>query len=77
MIFTTREMPEDIEDVFAGLGLSLFPETAREQSLDYTCPRPGGAGRPALTLRSGGMPPGLKPTPLVKSRPRDLSGGVG
>ena len=34
----TGEMPEDIEDVFAGLGLSLFPETARELSLDCTCP---------------------------------------
>lgn len=32
------EMPEDIEDVFAGLGLSLFPATARELSLDCSCP---------------------------------------
>lgn len=32
------EMPEDIEDVFAGLGLSLFPGTARELSLDCSCP---------------------------------------
>lgn len=32
------EMPEDIEDVFAGLGLSLFPTTARELSLDCSCP---------------------------------------
>jgi len=32
------EMPEDIEDVFAGLGLALFPTTAREFSLDCTCP---------------------------------------
>ena len=31
-------MPEDIEDVFAGLGLSLFPATARELSLDCSCP---------------------------------------
>jgi uncharacterized Zn finger protein len=32
------EMPEDIEDVFAGLGLSLFPAAARELSLDCSCP---------------------------------------
>ncbi|MBS4728800.1 SWIM zinc finger family protein [Mycobacterium sp. SM1] len=32
------EMPEDIEDVFAGFGLSLFPATARELSLDCACP---------------------------------------
>ena len=32
------EMPDDIEDVFAGLGLSLFPTTAREMSLDCSCP---------------------------------------
>lgn len=32
------EMPTDIEDVFTGLGLSLFPSTARELSLDCTCP---------------------------------------
>jgi uncharacterized Zn finger protein len=32
------EMPEDIEDVFAGLGLSLFPATTRELSLDCSCP---------------------------------------
>ena len=32
------EMPEDIEDVFAGLGLSLFPTSAREVSLDCSCP---------------------------------------
>jgi uncharacterized Zn finger protein len=31
-------MPTDIEDVFTGLGLSLFPATARELSLDCTCP---------------------------------------
>jgi uncharacterized Zn finger protein len=34
----TGEMPEDIEDVFAGVGLSLFPATARELSLDCSCP---------------------------------------
>lgn len=32
------EMPDDIEDVFAGLGLSLFPGTAGELSLDCSCP---------------------------------------
>jgi uncharacterized Zn finger protein len=32
------EMPDDIEDVFAGLDLSLFPATARELSLDCSCP---------------------------------------
>jgi uncharacterized Zn finger protein len=32
------EMPDDIEDVFAGLGLSLFPATAGEVSLDCSCP---------------------------------------
>ncbi len=32
------EMPDDIEDVFAGLGLSLFPTTARDLSLDCSCP---------------------------------------
>ncbi len=32
------EMPEDIEDVFAGLGLSLFPASSREVSLDCSCP---------------------------------------
>src|SRR6202171_5289451 len=32
------EMPDDIEDVFALLGLSLFPATARELSLDCSCP---------------------------------------
>jgi uncharacterized Zn finger protein len=32
------EMPEDIEDVFTGLGLSLFPATTRELSLDCSCP---------------------------------------
>jgi uncharacterized Zn finger protein len=32
------EMPEDIEEVFAGLELSLFPATPREMSLDCSCP---------------------------------------
>lgn len=32
------EMPDDIEDVFAGLGLSLFPAGAAELSLDCSCP---------------------------------------
>jgi uncharacterized Zn finger protein len=32
------EMPPDIEDLFTGLGLPLFPATARELSLDCTCP---------------------------------------
>ena len=32
------EMPEDIEEVFGTLGLSLFPTTARELSLDCSCP---------------------------------------
>jgi uncharacterized Zn finger protein len=32
------EMPDDIEDVFDGLGLSLFPATARELSMDCSCP---------------------------------------
>lgn len=32
------EMPDDIEEVFIGLGLSLFPATARELSLDCSCP---------------------------------------
>lgn len=32
------EMPDDIEDIFAGLGLSLFPATDRELSLDCSCP---------------------------------------
>ena len=32
------EMPDDIEDVFGGLGLPLFPATAREFSLDCSCP---------------------------------------
>ena len=32
------EMPDDIEDVFTGLGLSLFPANAAELSLDCSCP---------------------------------------
>jgi uncharacterized Zn finger protein len=32
------EMPEDIEDVFSGLGLSLFPTSAGDLSLDCSCP---------------------------------------
>ncbi|WP_433269346.1 SWIM zinc finger family protein [Actinosynnema sp. CS-041913] len=32
------EMPPEIEDVFAELGLALFPETLREMSMDCTCP---------------------------------------
>jgi uncharacterized Zn finger protein len=34
----TGEMPRDIEDVFAALGLSLFPAGAGELSMDCTCP---------------------------------------
>jgi uncharacterized Zn finger protein len=32
------EMPEDIEEVFTGLGLSLFPTAANELSMDCSCP---------------------------------------
>lgn len=32
------EMPEDIEDVFARLGLPLFPASADELTLDCSCP---------------------------------------
>ena len=32
------EMPADIEDVFAGVGLSLFPASAKDLSLDCSCP---------------------------------------
>lgn len=32
------EMPEDIEEVFAAQGLSLFPTTAQELSMDCSCP---------------------------------------
>lgn len=34
----SAEMPGDIEEVFAGLGLPLFPATPREMSLDCSCP---------------------------------------
>jgi len=32
------EMPEDIEEVFTSVGLSLFPGSARELSMDCSCP---------------------------------------
>jgi len=32
------QMPDDIEDVFASIGLSLFPASADELSMDCTCP---------------------------------------
>jgi uncharacterized Zn finger protein len=32
------QMPEDIEEVFAAVGLSLFPQSVREISMDCTCP---------------------------------------
>lgn len=32
------EMPEDIEDVFHSVGLSLFPHDADELTMDCTCP---------------------------------------
>ncbi|GAA1283423.1 SWIM zinc finger family protein [Saccharothrix xinjiangensis] len=32
------EMPAEIEDVFTELGLTLFPSTMRELSMDCTCP---------------------------------------
>jgi uncharacterized Zn finger protein len=32
------EMPSDVEDVFAGLGLSLFPASGRELSMECSCP---------------------------------------
>jgi len=34
----TGELPEDIEDVFASVGLSLFPASADELSMDCSCP---------------------------------------
>lgn len=41
-IFTAKllagEMPPEIEGVFTELGLTLFPETMREMSMDCTCP---------------------------------------
>ncbi|MEU7529699.1 SWIM zinc finger family protein [Saccharothrix sp. NPDC042600] len=32
------EMPAEIEELFAGLGLTLFPASMREMSMDCTCP---------------------------------------
>jgi len=32
------EMPDDIEEIFSGLGLSLFPDHAGELSMDCSCP---------------------------------------
>ncbi|WP_026821068.1 SWIM zinc finger family protein [Arthrobacter castelli] len=32
------QMPADIEDIFTGVGLSLFPRNADELSLDCSCP---------------------------------------
>jgi uncharacterized Zn finger protein len=32
------EMPDEIEDVFTGVGLSLFPTSASDLSLDCSCP---------------------------------------
>jgi uncharacterized Zn finger protein len=32
------EMPEDIEEVFASVGLALFPAHARDLTMDCTCP---------------------------------------
>ncbi|MGH3647520.1 MAG: SWIM zinc finger family protein [Micromonosporaceae bacterium] len=32
------EMPDDIEDAFAGLGLPLFPAAAEQLSMDCSCP---------------------------------------
>jgi uncharacterized Zn finger protein len=32
------EMPADIEDVFTAVGLSLFPQSSAELSMDCTCP---------------------------------------
>jgi uncharacterized Zn finger protein len=32
------QMPHSIEEVFAGVGLSLFPDTARDVVMDCTCP---------------------------------------
>lgn len=32
------QMPKEIEQVFAAVGLSLFPATARDLALDCTCP---------------------------------------
>jgi uncharacterized Zn finger protein len=35
------EMPPDIEDVFSSVGLTLFPATARDLSMDCNCPDHG------------------------------------
>jgi uncharacterized Zn finger protein len=35
------EMPPDIEDVFTSVGLTLFPATARDLSMDCNCPDHG------------------------------------
>ena len=32
------EMPREIEEVFTGVGLSLFPASARDLAMDCTCP---------------------------------------
>ncbi|MER7011428.1 SWIM zinc finger family protein [Saccharopolyspora sp. NPDC000359] len=32
------EMPPDVEEVFAGIGLELFPTTMRELTMDCSCP---------------------------------------
>jgi uncharacterized Zn finger protein len=32
------EMPDDVEDIFAAVGLSLFPSAAQELSMDCSCP---------------------------------------
>jgi len=32
------EMPQDIEELFAGAGLSLFPTSSRELQMDCSCP---------------------------------------
>jgi uncharacterized Zn finger protein len=34
----TGEMPREIEDLFAGLGLALFPADRRDLTMDCTCP---------------------------------------
>ncbi|NED98575.1 SWIM zinc finger family protein [Phytoactinopolyspora halotolerans] len=36
------EMPDDIEDVFTAVGLSLFPAGSSDLSMDCTCPDPDG-----------------------------------
>jgi uncharacterized Zn finger protein len=41
-IFTAKllagEMPEDLEDVFTDLGMTLFPDSAEDLSMECTCP---------------------------------------